>query len=165
MFGSCLHCHHIKHICNSYSVPCHWLLMVWMLECPLPTLSICSDGFVRGVENEPNDFALIISLAPSGKTQRELYCYLIQSSETEEDRKGGGTPRILPFPARTNMGLILSLHAVTSCRLNKGQQIKMQKFWMKGLRLENKMVLKLRRWNTVRLDCETMKVDTKIKQM
>lgn len=114
-----------------------------MLECLLLTLSIYFETFVRGVENEPNDFGLIISLAPGGKTQRELYCHLIQSSETEEDRKGGGTPRILPFPARTDMGLILSLHAVTSCRLNKGQQIKMQ---MKGLmRSEKEMVLKLRR--------------------
>lgn len=90
-----------------------------MLECLLPTLSICFDSFVRGVKNEPNDFGLIISLAPSGKAQRKLYCYLSQSSETEEDRKGDGTPRTLPFPARTVMGLILSLHAVTSCRLKE----------------------------------------------
>lgn len=74
--------------------------MVWILECLLPTLSIHSDCFLRGDENELDDFGLIISLAPSGKTQRELYCYLIQSSETEEDRKGGGTPRILPFPCK-----------------------------------------------------------------
>lgn len=99
-----------------------------MLDCLLLILTICLDGLVKGLRINSLTFGLIISLASSGKTQSVLYCYLIQSSETEEDRKGGETPRILPFPARTkNTGLSLSRHAVTSCRLNKGQRFKMQK--------------------------------------
>lgn len=93
-----------------------------MLDCLLLTLTIYLNGPVKGLRINSMTFGLIISLASSGKTQSVLYCYLIQSSETEEDRKGGETPRILPFPARTkNMGLSLSQHAVTSCRLNEGQ--------------------------------------------
>jgi len=35
-------------------------------------MSTCLDRFVKGVENELVDFGLIISLAPSGKTQRDV---------------------------------------------------------------------------------------------